>query len=72
MRKVEAVEKNGKWGVLDNDRESVPFVYDNAKDAINEWSYFQELNTESEPHRRFLPEVSSMEFINEVKARYET
>lgn len=70
MRKVEVILKEGKYGVVDCDTEAVPFIYDNPKDAISEWEHFEKLNTENPPHRRFLGNVTPIEFINEVVLKY--
>lgn len=69
-RKVEVILRDGKYGVTDNGIDAVPFIYENQKDAISEWEHFERLNAESEPHRRFLKEVTPIEFINEVVSKY--
>lgn len=58
MREVAAVVRNGKYGVIDNNVEAVPFVYENKKDAISEWEYFERLNLSLEPHKRFISSTS--------------
>ena len=45
-------------------------TYDNEKDAISEWEYFERLNTETIPYRRFLDHITPIEFIDEVVKRY--
>ena len=70
MRKIEVIIKNEKFGVIDDGIEAVPFIYDNEKDAISEWEYFEKLNTNKEPHRRFLNHVTSIEFINKIVSKY--
>ena len=68
-RKIEVVLKDGYYGVIDNGMEATPFIYLNKKDAIAEWVYFERLNTNSKPHRRFLPRVTPNEFINEIESK---
>ncbi len=71
MRKIEVVLKNGKYGVIDDGIEAVPFTWKNEKDAISEWEYFEKLNTNEEyPERRFLNHITPIEIINEVISRY--
>lgn len=62
--------RNGKFGVLHDSIEAVPFFHDTALSAISEWEYFERLNTSSEQHRRFLSWVTPPELIDEVVARY--
>lgn len=69
MRNIQIIKRNGKYGVLDDDSEAVPFTYDNPIDALAEWEYFERLNTNSEPHRRFLNHVTPMEEIEEVSMK---
>jgi len=69
-RKVKVVLRDGKYGVIEDNIECVPFVHDAKKDAIGEWAYFEKVNTESEPHRRFLPKVMPIEFIEKTLNEY--
>lgn len=67
---IEVVQRNGKFGVLDNDEEAVPFYYDDMWGAIQEWEHFETLNLNEQPHRRFLPHVRTAEEIESIVAKY--
>jgi hypothetical protein len=69
-REIKVVPTDGKYGVIDDGVLAVPFIYDNEKDAISEWEYFERLNTESKPHHRFLGHVTPIEFIDAIIAKY--
>jgi hypothetical protein len=66
MRKVEIATKDGKYGILDDGKESVPYCHPTKDSAIEEWGYFERLNTSEEPHRRFLNHVTPVEVIEEI------
>ena len=50
------------YGILQDDFLTVPITHKTPLEAIEEWEYFQKLNTE----RRFLKYVMSLEEVEEV------
>lgn len=70
MRNIEVILKDGKYGVTDDNIDVVPFIYDNQKDAISEWEYFERLNTKLEPHKRFLKHVTPIKYIDDIVSKY--
>lgn len=63
-------EKSGLFGVVEDGVEVVPCCHSSAKFAIEEWECFETMNTNEEPHRRFLSRVTPIEVIKEISARY--
>ena len=72
VENVCVAEKDGYFGILSNDKEVVPFTHRDKNDAIEEWEYFQKLNTNLQPHKRFLKKVISIEEINETVLKLKT
>jgi hypothetical protein len=70
MKKIEVVLKNGKYGIIEDGIEIVPFVHHTDKEAIEEWACFEKINTMTEPHLRFLNHITSFEKINEIVDSY--
>lgn len=60
------------FGISENGVEVVPVIHYTKEHAIEEWAYFERLNSACAKHRQFLPKVKRIEDINEiVKQLYE-
>lgn len=59
---VSIVEKEGKYGIIDNNTITVPRTYDIPRLAILEWKWFQVENLRAEKHRKFL-DTNRSEFL---------
>ena len=55
------------FGISENGVEVVPTTHYIKEHAIEEWVYFERLNYESEPHKRFLPKVKNYIEITKIK-----
>lgn len=64
---MELKSKNNFWGIIDNNREIVPAIYKNPKDAIFEWEWFEIENFNREFHRKFLSDNKNLNEINKIK-----
>lgn len=64
---MELESKNNFWGIIDNNREIVPAIYKNPKDAIFEWEWFEIENFNREFHRKFLSDNKNLNEINKIK-----
>ena len=54
--------KDGKYGIIDNGRQVVPICHDNKSGAIQEWLFFECLNTK----QKFLEHVRTEEEISNI------
>jgi hypothetical protein len=65
MRDVKLINKEGFYWVEDMGNRTTGLCIDPIE-AISEWEYFERLNTNSEPYRRFLKHVISLREIEET------
>jgi hypothetical protein len=65
MREVNLINRGGRYSIEDYGGE-VTGIYDDPINAIEEWEYFEKLNTNRKPHRRFLNHVLTLEEIGEI------
>jgi hypothetical protein len=55
------------FGIFENGIEVVPTIHYTKEHAIEEWVYFERLNFERKPHKRFLPKVKNYIEIAKIK-----
>jgi hypothetical protein len=56
------------WGIRENGVDAVPFCHLTPMDAIEEFMYFENLNLEREPHRKFLSVNRTREELDKIEA----
>ena len=66
MNKIKVVNIEGLFGIEQDGKEVVYPVHSTEKDAIEEWETFQKMNTNAEPHKRFLDKVIPLSKIDEI------
>lgn len=52
--KIEVIEKNGLFGIMDNNTLVVDIIYKSKNDAVEEWKGFELMNREEAYTRRIL------------------
>ena len=55
------------FGISENGIDVVPTIHYTKEHAIEEWVYYERLNFEREPHKRFLPNVKNYMEIAKIK-----
>jgi hypothetical protein len=67
MVQVSLQQKEGKYGIIQDGKEVIPFVYDDANGAIAEWEYFECLNAKNKflDHQHNYEEIDIL--LNELK-----
>lgn len=65
MRDVELINK-GEFYWVEDSGYTVTGSYTEPMQAIREWEYFEKLNTNREPHRRFLNHITPLEEVEEI------
>jgi hypothetical protein len=66
---MELFEKDGLWGVKNGDIEFVPPNYEDPKEAIKEWKWFEIDNLNSDNHNKYLPWKKSLDEINRIEVK---
>lgn len=61
---VKIIKENNKFGVTHNGELAVPCEHETAKAAIDEWAYWEKLNTNSE--RKFLAHIIDIDRIDRI------
>ncbi len=60
---IKLFKKNGLYGIEEDGKDSVPFVYENKEDAIDEWKYLEIINISE----NFLPKKRSIDEIIDIE-----
>jgi hypothetical protein len=61
---IKVIEKNNKYGILENDIEVVPCCHPTKESALGEWTYFEKLNVTG--RKPFLDHVKTIEEIDKI------
>jgi hypothetical protein len=60
-------KRNSLYGIVYQECDVVPFVYDDPEDAIDELIWFETENFNRPSHQKFLPYTKNIEEISKLK-----